>query len=132
VLRIQNRLLRIRIHCFGRTPIRIRIQGFCDQHKKLQYTYPSTSKHEITLVIFLWVIFALLDVDPTRTRNTAYVDICSELLATLLYLYDPSWRLPGVRLLPGQKSLAENTSRTLTPAQIKSIKRCLDSANWKP
>ncbi len=75
-MRIRNRLLRIRIHCFGRTPIRIRIQGFCDQHKKLQYTYPSTSKHEITLVIFLCVIFALLDVDPIRTRNTAYVYLC--------------------------------------------------------
>jgi hypothetical protein len=100
----------------------------------LQFTYLNTSKHEITLVIFLWVVFALLDVDPIRTRNTAYVYICTELLATLLYLYDPSWRLPGVRLLPGQKSLADNTSSgTLTPAQIKSIKRCASIlANWKP
>jgi hypothetical protein len=118
----------------------------------------------------LWFIFAVLDVDPIRIRNTAFVDICAELLATLLYLYDPSWRLfrllpfptlcseplkrysetdicaellatllylydpswrlPGVRLLPGQKSLADNTSsRTLTPAQIKSIKRC---ASFRP
>jgi hypothetical protein len=61
--------------------------------------------------------------EKRRYFETLELIFFAELLATLLYLYDPSWRLPGVRLLPGQKSLAENTSRTLTPAQIKSIKR---------
>jgi len=73
-------------------------------------------------------LFNILDIrvrPMTRGGEADKID----LLASLLYLYDPSRELARARLLPGQKSLADDSAiRTLLPSEIKSIRRWISVA----